>query len=147
MNAPRRWKLLCLVLLVANAVTIRLWFGAQWDYAEAAEIVANKDFERGLLDAERDFHAGIVRVYMLETHERPKLPLQATSLLRGFTGRKDGPFEIWSWPRYRLDRGERLDLMRDSMYVDTYNARMKVLSEHSINRTNRSVHLTNDPSQ
>jgi hypothetical protein len=139
MGAPRKWKLLCLVLLLANVVMFRLWFSARLDYSEAAEILANKSSERGLLDAERDFRAGTVRVYALETREHPRLPLQTTPLQASFIGRKDGPFEIWSWPRYRSDRSERLDLLRDSAYVDTYNARMRILSERFTNRTNRPV--------
>jgi len=139
MATHRKWKLVCLGLLLTNVVAIRLWFDSRLEFSEAAEILASKNSERGLLDAERDFHTDALRVYTLETREHPRLPLQSVPLHPSFSGQKTGAFEIWSWPRYRSDRGERLDLLRDSAYVDTYNARMRILQERSASRTNRQV--------
>ena len=137
MATSRKWKALCLLLFLANAVTLHLLFRARWDYSEAEHSLSDYEFQRAMKDADRDFDDGKLRLYRLE--------MFATSASH-FTGQKDGGLEIWTRPYYRPDpdRSPKVELARTSSYIDTYNDRMQILYARSRDRTNRQPHAVSD---
>jgi hypothetical protein len=135
MKSLRLWKFLCLLLFISNVITLTWLIQTNLDFSEAAYFATepNRITARG--DADKDFDAGILRVYRLETGQ-PGLGRS--------TGRKDGPFEIWT--RYVSWReSKRVDLLLATAYVETYNARMHFLQNVRTNylqmHTNETVTL------
>jgi hypothetical protein len=124
-----KWKVLCGALVVANAITLRLLFDTQAALADSEDSLANHKFSEAMRDAGADFLAGRFRVYEIETHEYPAAGRPLSQLKPTFTGRRDGPFEVWTHPRFRQDHRENLWFRLASTYVSTYNDRMRILYE------------------
>jgi hypothetical protein len=71
----------------------------------------------GTLQADAHFHNAILRLYELSPDAKS-----------GDTHRKDGPFEVWTWPFYPIlghahEYGER-------QFVESYNRRMRIMYAH-----------------
>ena len=137
MTSQSKWKVVCLILFIANILTLHLLFQARWDYSAAEEHLSDYEFQGAMKDADRDFDSGKLRLYKVETF--------ATNASH-FTGQKDGALEIWTRPYYRPEpsRSARLELSLVSRYVDTYNTRMQILHARSVNRTNPQPTVVSD---
>ena len=122
----RKWKILCLILLAANITTLHLLLRARIELSGTEERLIDEDAARGMREASEDFASSRLRVYEIQTHPYPATG-QPIGVPKIFTGRKDGPFEIWTWPRYRQHKRERFSLETDSEFVSAYNGRMRFL--------------------
>jgi hypothetical protein len=128
-NIGWKWKVLCATLVVANVITLRLLFDTQAALADSEDWLVDYKFSQAMRDAGADFLAGRFRVYEIETHEYPPVGQPLHELKPTFTGRKDGPMEVWTRPRVREDDREKFWFRLASTYVSTYNARMRILYE------------------
>jgi hypothetical protein len=137
MATSPKWKLLCLVLFLGNALTLHLLFRARSDYSAAQYYLSDYEFRQAMKDADHDFSAGTLRLYKVDAF--------ATNISR-FTGQKDGALEIWTRPYYRPDPGRspRVELAQISKYVDTYNERMHILYARLLERTNPRPSIVSD---
>jgi hypothetical protein len=126
------WKVTCAVFVILNVVTLRLLLDARKEFSGPFESLAAYKFSEAIRDATADFAAGRLRIYELATSDAPRAGEPLRELQPVFTGRKDGPIEIWTRPRFREDRQEEFMLRLASEYVTTYNARMRILYQRQI---------------
>ena len=68
------------------------------------------------LRAIHDYRTGQLRIFVLKPDGREE-----------FTGRKDGPYELWTWPTHPTLG--RTSTMADEAYVNRYNLRMRSMHE------------------
>ena len=110
-------KVALLVLLLLNLFLSILLSRALWreKCGWRAQIYGMASYA-GSLQAKADYHAGNLRLYKIAVEGDIK-----------FTGRTDGPFEIWTWPTHPV-LGEP-EKYSSETYVDFYNKRMRSLQE------------------
>ncbi len=98
------WPVLLLILLITYRLTNQTYLQSWATYA-------------GELQAKVWFQEGHLR--LLELSSNPKLE---------FSGRKDGPFEIWTWKQYPNPNWLLAD-PADPEFVTAFNLRMRQLAE------------------
>ena len=131
-NTSRTWKAVCAVLIIVNAIALYLLFDTRTVLSDSEDSLADYRFSQAMLDAGGDFRAGKLRVYEIETHEYPAVGQPLYELKPTFTGRYEGSLEIWTYPRFRQDHREKFWLRLASVYVNTYNERMKILYQRRV---------------
>ena len=111
-----KW-LVVVVLLLTNIMTASLlvrwwWTDRLWEqemYGMAAYAAT--------MQADAHFRHGSLRLYELAPEQRSE-----------FTGRHDGPYELWRWGFYpSLGRPNRFAAER---FVEMYNRRMRYMHDH-----------------
>ena len=86
-----KYKVLTIVLLVANLVTAGMLIHARWQNHQWEDRMYGMAGYASALQCSADFRAGRFRVF--EVTERGDLK---------YTGKKDGPFEVWTRPYYPI---------------------------------------------
>jgi hypothetical protein len=121
--APR--YLLVGALVALNVSTLLLFAISMSKLTDARDELISATQGPAMREAEMDIRAGRLRQYEVQTF---RLTASAVSPLQStFTGRTNGPFEIWSRPRYEQSEDERFRLKSDSQFVAFYNGRMAFL--------------------
>lgn len=116
----RKWKILCLVLLVAN-LAMAYWLFVTKLYLDAsASVAAFQKIKLAECSAEIDFRKDLLRIF--EIKPIPPESLGTNSYGKSFTGQKEGPFELW---QITVNATEGKDyLRRQSEYYNAYNEYM-----------------------
>ena len=134
------WKVTCAALVIVNVVTLHFLFDTRDALSDSDDWLADYKFSEAMRDAGADFTAGRLRVYEIETQDCPAVGQPLYKLKSTFTGRKDGPVEIWTYPRFRQDPREDFRLRLASEYVSTYNQRMRLVPVASPSQTGAEPH-------
>jgi hypothetical protein len=130
-------------LIALNVSTLLLVEVFKSKLEDAREWLIDERIGQALQQADADFKSGRIRQYEFHTIVSPA-DSSASGSQRTFSGRTNGPFEIWSVRRYAKDEDESFWLNYDSKSVDFYNARMAALYRWS--QSNRSIrNATNAP--
>lgn len=113
----RRRLLLVIVLLLTNVTTAALLARSWWvDWMAQNELYGFATYA-GAMQAHADYANGVHRQYELVADTRS-----------GFTGRHDGPFEVWRWTYYP-DLGQS-HLRANQAFVEMYNTKMRFMLQH-----------------
>ena len=137
----RAKNILLVVLVAANVLTAQLLLSSRSKLADARDELVNAKTGWAMTRAEQDFKLGILRHYEVQTFSG-KSPLPPLDFKP--TGRTNGPFQVWFWPRYTDENDERFRLRLASESVHFYNDRMTVL--YQISQGQRpTLHTTNFP--
>jgi len=94
MESPKRLKIAVAVLGIALLVTVGLLAWTFWQLHVWRQTVDNLSEEDGYWWAVASSHAPTLRVYQMDVRvaETKGMPI--------FSGRRDGPFEVWLYPDY-----------------------------------------------
>ncbi|HXE55399.1 MAG TPA: hypothetical protein VN541_20410 [Tepidisphaeraceae bacterium] len=115
--APRRRGLLVILLAITNLATASLFAHTWFDGWIARDELYGFATYAGSMQAHADYCNGVLREYELSAGGHSD-----------FTGRRDGPFQIWRWTYYPdLGRNNRF---ANQAFVQAYNSRMKFMQAH-----------------
>ena len=109
--------LLVLFLVLTNITTgillIRFW----WENRLAEDSAFGFAAYAGAMQAHADYRNGVLRQYELIADSHT-----------GFTGQRDGPFEVWGWNFY--PSLGRIDRIANEAFVEVYDKKMKFMQQH-----------------
>lgn len=121
-------------LIVLNVSTLLLLEVFRSKLEDARQELLSARQGPAMREAEADFRVGRLRQYEVQTF--PSAPGRLPPLERTFTGRSNGPFEVWSRPRYVRSEDEAFRLKLEVEFVSMYNGRMAFLYSMAQRRTN-----------
>lgn len=113
----RMLLILVLLLVITNLATVVLLIRASWTNWRWKDSASSFAKYAGALQAMDDFEAGRYRLYQLIEDRDSE-----------FTGRYEGPFEIWYKPYYPILGWP--DKYCAKMFIKIYNSKMRYMHEH-----------------
>jgi hypothetical protein len=122
-------KRLLIILTVLFALgNVWLWARSWWTNMQWETEMYGMASYAGALQADSDFQIGILRLYELSSSAKIE-----------DTKRKDGPFEIWTWPN--LPEFGHAGEFTAQRFVEMYNEKMRFMHAHpeQFNSNSRGV--------
>jgi hypothetical protein len=116
----RKWKILCLLLFLANLAMAYWLFNTNLDLRSSEREESSGKIELAKNAAEIDFLNG--RLCIFEVQLIPPESLGTNKYGKGFTGQKEGPFELWHV--IMNSTADRPYLETKMEYYNAYNIRM-----------------------
>jgi len=112
-------KMLLLIFALIAGINLSLGFFTRqrWHNFELEQQRSAMTVYAASLQANVDFDHGLLRKYELSMTNKI-----------GYSGRRDGAFEIWTWPA-NTEAGQPAQ-QTSQQFVDTYNDKMKYMVEH-----------------
>ena len=115
------------LLIVLNVSTLLLLEVFRSKLEDVRQELINARQGPAMREAEGDFKAGRLRQFEVRTFRPAASAVTPPRLQSTFTGRTNGPFEIWSRPRCVSGEDEAFRLKSDMEFVSMYNGRMAFL--------------------
>lgn len=134
----RKWKIITFSLCLTNLAMLQWVIRIGEESFHAEQWLSDYKWGEGLREAEKDFGAGKLRVYSMEVVPFPSVGQPIAILTNYFTGRTNGPFEVWAWRRNQPE--DNLTLRVWQAELNGYNGRMTNLLRKQIQQAATNSH-------